>query len=133
MTSKKHASPATAILWEQFLIVSTVALPFVWTATQWVAFRLGFQSELGEPMTTIFGLPIYAPWNVFVWWYLVRRLCTARLHGRRDHLGREWHSLCMRRDLPLRVACSRSEQCHHLRLRPLGTVSYSPSAGQDLA
>ncbi len=69
MTPKKHASPATAILWGQIVIVSTVALLFVWAATQWVAFRLGFQSELGEPMTTIFGLPIYAPWNVFVWWY----------------------------------------------------------------
>lgn len=69
MTSKKHASPATAILWGQILIVSTVALLFVWAATQWVAFRLGFQSELGEPMTTIFGLPIYAPWNFFAWWY----------------------------------------------------------------
>ncbi|GFE66573.1 conjugal transfer protein TraG [Litoreibacter roseus] len=69
MTSKKHASPATAILWGQILIVSTVALLFVWAATQWVAFRLGFQSELGDPMTTILGLPIYAPWNVFVWWY----------------------------------------------------------------
>ncbi|MEM8821360.1 MAG: conjugal transfer protein TraG [Pseudomonadota bacterium] len=69
MTSKKHASPATAILWGQILIVSIVALLFVWGATQWVAFRLGFQSELGDPMTTVFGLPIYAPWNVFVWWY----------------------------------------------------------------
>ncbi|WP_227270990.1 conjugal transfer protein TraG [Roseobacter weihaiensis] len=69
MTSKKHASPATAILWGQILIVSTVALLFVWAATQWVAFRLGFQSELGEPMMTILSLPIYAPWNVFVWWY----------------------------------------------------------------
>ncbi|WP_299211528.1 conjugal transfer protein TraG [uncultured Tateyamaria sp.] len=69
MTSKKHASPATGILWGQIVIVSTVALFFVWAATQWVAFRLGFQSELGDPMTTILGLPIYAPWNVFVWWY----------------------------------------------------------------
>ena len=69
MTSKKHASPATAILWGQIFIVSTVTLLFVWAATQWVAFRLGFQSQLGEPMTTILGLPIYAPWSVFVWWY----------------------------------------------------------------
>ncbi|ARE40965.1 Type IV secretion system protein VirD4 [Rhodovulum sp. P5] len=69
MTSKKHASPATAILWGQILVVSTVALLFVWAATQWVAFRLGFQSELGDPVATIFGLPIYPPWNVFVWWY----------------------------------------------------------------
>ncbi|MEM7667382.1 MAG: conjugal transfer protein TraG [Pseudomonadota bacterium] len=67
--TKRQTTPATAILWGQILIVSTVALAFVWAGTQWVAFRLGFQFQLGEPMTTILGLPIYAPWNVFVWWY----------------------------------------------------------------
>jgi len=69
MTGKKHHSPGTAILWGQIVIVSLVALLFVWGATQWVAFRLGFQSQLGEPLTEIVGLPIYPPWNVFVWWY----------------------------------------------------------------
>ncbi len=69
MTRKKYHSPATAILWGQILIVSSVAFLFVWAATQWVAFRLGFQAQLGAPMTDLFGLPIYPPWNVFVWWY----------------------------------------------------------------
>ena len=69
MTRKTHHSPATAILWGQIIIVSAVALLFVWAATQWVAFRLGFQSQLGAPVTEVLGLPIYAPWNVFVWWY----------------------------------------------------------------
>jgi len=67
--TKGHASPATKILWGQIVIVTGVALLFVWGATQWVAFRLGFQPQLGEPMTEVFGLPIYPPWNVFVWWY----------------------------------------------------------------
>ncbi|MGK7755170.1 conjugal transfer protein TraG [Roseovarius sp. C03] len=67
--TKGHASPATKILWGQIVIVTSVALLFVWAATQWVAFRLGFQAQLGEPMTEVFGLPVYAPWNVFVWWY----------------------------------------------------------------
>ncbi len=69
MTRKKHHSPATAILWGQILIVSLVAIAIVWGATQWVAFRLGFQEQLGAPMTGLLGLPIYPPWNVFVWWY----------------------------------------------------------------
>lgn len=67
--SKSHTSPATKILWGQIVIVTSVALSFVWAATQWVAFRLGFQAQLGEPMTEVFVLPVYAPWNVFVWWY----------------------------------------------------------------
>ncbi|MBJ3764565.1 conjugal transfer protein TraG [Maribius pontilimi] len=69
MTSRKQSSPATAILWGQILIVCLVALLFIWAATQWVAWRLGFQPQLGEPMTTILGLPIYAPPNFFLWWY----------------------------------------------------------------
>jgi len=34
-----------------------------------VAFRLGHQPQLGAPLTALFGLPIYRPWQVFIWWY----------------------------------------------------------------
>ncbi|WP_417729545.1 conjugal transfer protein TraG [Roseovarius sp.] len=67
--SRQDTSSATKILWGQILIVSLVALLFVWAATQWVAFRLGFQSQLGASLTALFGLPIYRPWQVFTWWY----------------------------------------------------------------
>ncbi|MGB3406173.1 MAG: conjugal transfer protein TraG [Jannaschia sp.] len=67
--SRQDTSSATTILWGQILIVSIVALIFVWAATQWVAFRLGFQPQLGAPLTALFGLPIYRPWQVFTWWY----------------------------------------------------------------
>ena len=67
--SRQDTSSATKILWGQILIVSIVALLFVWAATQWVAFRLGYQPQLGAPLTALFGLPIYRPWQVFIWWY----------------------------------------------------------------
>ena len=38
--------PATKILWGQLLTVSLIALGFVWAATQWTAWRLGFQPQL---------------------------------------------------------------------------------------
>lgn len=67
--SRQDTSSATKILWGQIIVVSIVALLFVWAATQWVAFRLGFQPQLGAPLTALFGLPIYRPWQVFTWWY----------------------------------------------------------------
>ncbi len=67
--SRIDTSPATRILWGQIVVVSLVALVFVWAATQWVAFRLGHQLQLGNPITDFFGWPIYRPWDVFVWWY----------------------------------------------------------------
>ncbi|MBO6756389.1 MAG: conjugal transfer protein TraG [Roseibium sp.] len=69
MTKRDIQSPATKILWGQILIVSLVALLFVWAATQWAAWRLGFQPELGEPWFSIFGWPIYIPPAFFWWWY----------------------------------------------------------------
>ncbi len=40
---------ATKILWGQVLAVSTVVLGFVWAATEWTAWRLAFQPQLGQP------------------------------------------------------------------------------------
>ena len=57
------------ILWGQILIVALVAVLFVWTATQWTAWRLGFQPELGEPWFSLFGWPVYIPPAFFWWWY----------------------------------------------------------------
>lgn len=59
----------TKILWGQILIVSMVALAFVWGATQWVAWRLGFQAQLGAPWFELGGWPVYPPPAFFWWWY----------------------------------------------------------------
>jgi len=60
---------ATKILWGQVLAVSFVVLAFVWGATEWVAWRLAFQSQLGRPWFEVFGLPLYQPPAFFWWWF----------------------------------------------------------------
>ena len=69
MTKRDPQSPSTTILWGQILIVGLVALLFVWAATQWTAWRLGFQPELGEPWFSLFGWRVYIPPAFFWWWY----------------------------------------------------------------
>ncbi|QOG06365.1 conjugal transfer protein TraG [Aureimonas sp. OT7] len=56
------------ILWGQIAVVFTIVLVMTWAATQWVAFRLGFQPQLGAPWFELAGLPIYYP-PVFFWWW----------------------------------------------------------------
>ena len=60
---------ATRILWGQVLIVALIALISVWAATQWTAWRLAYQPELGAPWFVLAGHPIYAPTAFFWWWY----------------------------------------------------------------
>ncbi|WP_404400571.1 conjugal transfer protein TraG [Pelagibacterium halotolerans] len=60
---------ATKILWGQILTVSSIVLICVWTATQWVAWRLGFQPQLGQPWFEVAGWPVYYPPAFFWWWY----------------------------------------------------------------
>ena len=69
MAIKTQQTQATKILWGQIIIVSLVVVGFIWAATQWTAWRLGFQPQLGAPATDILGWPIYPPWSFFVWWY----------------------------------------------------------------
>jgi Type IV secretory pathway, VirD4 components len=40
---------ATKILWGQILTVFLIVLMTTWAATQWTAYRLGFQPQLGLP------------------------------------------------------------------------------------
>ncbi|TPI12194.1 conjugal transfer protein TraG [Mesorhizobium sp. B4-1-3] len=60
---------ATKILWGQILTVLTIVLITTWGATEWVAWRLAFQPELGHPWFTLFGFPFYLPPSFFWWWY----------------------------------------------------------------
>jgi type IV secretion system protein VirD4 len=60
---------ATKILWGQVLLVSAVVLAFVWAATECVAWRLGFQPQLGHPWFELFGWPLYQPPAFFWWWF----------------------------------------------------------------
>ena len=60
---------ATKILWGQVLLVNAVALAFVWGATEWVAWRLAFQPQLGRPWFEILGWAVYQPTAFFWWWF----------------------------------------------------------------
>jgi type IV secretion system protein VirD4 len=60
---------ATRILWGHVLLVSAAVLAFVWAATEWVAWRLGFQPQLGHPWFDLFGWPVYQPPAFFWWWF----------------------------------------------------------------
>jgi len=60
---------ATKILWGQVLVVCTVVLAFVWAATEWTAWQLAFQPQLGSPWFVLFGWPFYDPPAFFWWWF----------------------------------------------------------------
>jgi type IV secretion system protein VirD4 len=61
---------ATKILWGSISVVFAIILATIWVATQWVAWRLGYQPQLGQPWLELaHGVPIYLPPAFFWWWY----------------------------------------------------------------
>ncbi len=60
---------ATKILWGQIFIVFLVVLITTWAATQYVAWQLGFQAQLGAPWFRLVGMPVYLPPAFFGWWF----------------------------------------------------------------
>ena len=60
---------ATKILYGQVLVVLSIVLICIWGATEWVAWRLAFQPELGPLWFRLFGFPFYLPAAFFWWWY----------------------------------------------------------------
>jgi type IV secretion system protein VirD4 len=62
-------SAQTGILFGQIAVVAGVAVGGVWSATQWTAHALVYQTRLGPPWFDVAGLPVYEPWKLFEWWY----------------------------------------------------------------
>ena len=60
---------ATRILWGQVITVCSIALAFIWAATQWTAAQLGYQAQLGHPWFVADGYPVYHPPAFFWWWF----------------------------------------------------------------
>jgi hypothetical protein len=61
---------ATKVLWGQIFVVFAIVLVTMWAATQWVAWELGYQPQLGQPWFELTsGVPIYFPPAFFWWWY----------------------------------------------------------------
>jgi len=67
---RSQALSATKILWGQITVVFLIVLVTIWAATQWTAWRVGFQLELGRPWFELArGVPVYLPPAFFWWWY----------------------------------------------------------------
>ena len=60
---------ATKILWGQILVVFAIVLATMWAATQWTAWRLGYQPQLGDHWYVVGKLPLYPPPAFFWWWF----------------------------------------------------------------
>ena len=52
----------------QGAIAATLMLLTLFAATQWAAAMLLPSAPLGEPLVSLLGVSIYAPWKLFVWW-----------------------------------------------------------------
>jgi type IV secretion system protein VirD4 len=57
------------VLWGQVAIVLLIVLTAIWCATEWTAWRLGFQGQLRGVWFEVAGWPIYYPPLFFWWWY----------------------------------------------------------------
>ncbi|MGX7744774.1 conjugal transfer protein TraG [Rhodopseudomonas parapalustris] len=60
---------ATKILWGQILTVFMIVLATTWGATEYVAWKLGFQAQLGPAWFSVLGWPFYYPPAFYWWWY----------------------------------------------------------------
>jgi len=58
----------TKVLWGQIIAIGVILLLSLWAATEWTAWRLDWQPELGTPWGRLFGWPIYSPLSFFGWW-----------------------------------------------------------------
>ncbi|MCF6238050.1 MAG: conjugal transfer protein TraG [Candidatus Marinimicrobia bacterium] len=61
-------SPSKLLL-GQIVIVFTLIIGAMWTATQWAAYSLGYQPQLGPAWFMIGDRSVYFPWRLFEWWY----------------------------------------------------------------
>src|SRR3954453_18485141 len=60
----------TKILWGQVIVVGLIGLLAIWGATEWTAWRLAYQRELGHPWFELSGWKVYYP-PIFFWWWFV--------------------------------------------------------------
>ena len=59
----------TKLLIVQIVVVFAIVIAGIWFATEWAAWRLAWQPELGLPWFIVARWPVYRPWSIFPWWY----------------------------------------------------------------
>jgi len=72
----------TKILWGQILVVGALTLGGVWLATQWTAWQLDYQPQLGPPWFRLADHAVYPPPAFFIWWFIYEAYAPAVfVHG----------------------------------------------------
>ncbi len=61
-------SPQNILLGQIFVVFTTIILT-TWYATQWTALQFDYDAYLGTGFAKFGNHKIYAPWNLFKWWY----------------------------------------------------------------
>lgn len=83
---------ATKIIWHQVILVCLIAFTFVWAATEWTAYQLAFQPQLGPAWFSLGTWPLYQPFAFFIWWFEFDAYApTIFLQGGR-HCRERWDS-----------------------------------------
>jgi len=59
----------TKLLIGQIVVVFGIVIAGIWFATEWAAWKLAWQSQLGAPWFMLRGVPVYQPWAIFDWWF----------------------------------------------------------------
>ncbi|UAK25452.1 conjugal transfer protein TraG [Sphingomonas nostoxanthinifaciens] len=59
----------TKLLIGQIIVVFAIVIAGLWLATEWAAWKLAWQPELGLPWFRLAGWPVYRPWSLFLWWF----------------------------------------------------------------
>ena len=113
---------ATKILWGQVITVFAIVLLAIWTATEWTAWRLGFQPELGTPWFELLAFPVLPAAGLLLVVVRLRRLRAVDLHRGRLYRRVGRHHRRGRRDRHVGLAGARSEERRDLRLRALGAA-----------
>ena len=114
----------TKILWGQVTIVCSVVLIAVWGATQWTAWRLGFQPQLGRPWFELWpGIPVYVPPAFFWWWYVYDAYAPGIFLEGGCHRGVGQVSSRLRSASAFGVARQRDQERGHLRVGALGEAT----------
>ncbi|MHA7776018.1 conjugal transfer protein TraG [Roseibium sp. M-1] len=72
----------TKILWGQIVVVTLINTTSIWSSTQYVAWSLNFQVQLGAPWFELSGWSVYYPPAFFWWWYFYDAYApNVFLHG----------------------------------------------------
>ncbi len=111
---------ASRVMWGQIAVVFAIVLLAVWIATQWIAWRLGFQPQLGAPWFALAGWPVYPP-PAFLWWWFFYDAYAPHVFLEDAGIAASGSLVAIATAILMSIyRGARGQGREHLRLRPLG-------------